>query len=292
MTEMKPLRRLGIFGGSFDPVHYGHLLLAETCREQCQLDQVWLLPAASAPHKVQKQTAGAKHRVAMLQLAVGGHKAMQVSTVEIDRGGVSYTFETLTTIREQYPDTELFFLMGADSLEDLPHWRQPQTICELAVPVVVRRAGSAEPDFSHSLTWWTPRASRHSARRRSRCQSSSCQARISEVAFSGARASASARRARWKNTSRRIGSTSNAESRCPTNIQQVLHRRGEYHRVDRWIRAQRLGDLFQLLDGIQGEVHKEPFSACKFTGPAPSSAQPFVSHVVAQFFSDPKRLFQ
>lgn len=137
--------RLGIFGGSFDPVHYGHLLLAESCREQCHLDQVWLLPAAAAPHKQQRQTTSSRHRVEMLRLAVGGHRAMRVSTLEIDRGGVSYTVDTLTTIHQQLPHCELFFLMGADSLEDLPHWRQPQRICELAVPVVVRRAGSPEP---------------------------------------------------------------------------------------------------------------------------------------------------
>jgi nicotinate-nucleotide adenylyltransferase len=144
----KPLQRLGILGGSFDPVHYAHLLLAESCLEQCRLDQVWLLPAASAPHKVGRQTAGAKHRIAMLQLAVGGHRALRVSSLEVDRGGVSYTCETLATIHAQYPDAELFFLMGADSLEDLPTWREPRQICQLAVPVVVRRAGSAVPDFA------------------------------------------------------------------------------------------------------------------------------------------------
>ncbi len=120
-------------------MHYAHLLLAESCREQCHLDEVWLLPAASAPHKLQRNRQCAKHRVEMLRLAVGGHRALQVSTLEIDRGGISYTFETLEAIHQQAPETELFFLMGADSLEDLPNWRQPERICELAVPVVVRR---------------------------------------------------------------------------------------------------------------------------------------------------------
>ncbi len=143
----RPPQRLGIFGGSFDPVHYAHLLLAEACREQCALDQVWLLPAAASPHKLERKTTSARHRVEMLRLAVGGHDALRVSTLEIDRGGVSYTFETLEMIHQQFPTTELFFLMGADSLEDLPRWRQPQRICELAVPVVVRRAGSPEPSY-------------------------------------------------------------------------------------------------------------------------------------------------
>jgi len=140
--------RLGIFGGTFDPVHYGHLLLAETCREQCELDLVLLMPAAQPPHKCQWELAPAAARAEMLELAIGGHPSMSVSRSEIERGGVSYTVETLTQLRAERPDAELFFLMGADSLEDLPDWREPQRICKLAIPVVVRRAGTGEPDFS------------------------------------------------------------------------------------------------------------------------------------------------
>jgi nicotinate-nucleotide adenylyltransferase len=84
----------------------------------------------------------------MLQLAVSGHRQLAVSTIELDRGGVSYTWETLQGIHDAHPDSELFFLMGADSLHDLPHWREPQRICELALPIAVRRAGSAEIDFN------------------------------------------------------------------------------------------------------------------------------------------------
>lgn len=142
-----PPRRLGVFGGTFDPVHYAHLLLAETCREQCGLDQVWLMPAATSPHKVEHEAAAAEHRVEMLWLAIGGHDQLRVSTLEIDRGGVSYTADTLDTIRQRLPDTELFLLMGADSLEDLPRWRAPDRICQLAVPVGVRRSGAPEPSL-------------------------------------------------------------------------------------------------------------------------------------------------
>jgi nicotinate-nucleotide adenylyltransferase len=138
--------RLGILGGSFDPIHYGHLLLAETCREQCCLDQVIFMPAAVPPHKSRELTA-ADARVEMLELALSGHPSMRVSKLEVERGGVSYTVETLTGLRRDYPDAQLFFLMGADSLADLPTWREPQRICQLAVPLVVRRAGSVEPDF-------------------------------------------------------------------------------------------------------------------------------------------------
>lgn len=140
--------RLGIYGGSFDPVHYGHLLLAECCREQLQLDEVWLLPAAVPPHKQSRERASGKSRLEMLELALSGHEQLRASPLEIDRGGVSYTVETLTEIRAQQPATSLFFLMGADSLADLPTWREPARICELALPVVVRRGGAAEPDYS------------------------------------------------------------------------------------------------------------------------------------------------
>lgn len=142
------MTKLGIFGGSFDPIHYGHLLLAETCREQCQLDQVLFVPAAVPPHKQTQSLTASRERVEMLRLAIGGHGQLAVSTIEIDRGGVSYTVDTLAALAEQYPGSLLFFLMGADSLKDLPTWREPQRLCELAVPLVVRRAGSPEPDFS------------------------------------------------------------------------------------------------------------------------------------------------
>ncbi len=140
--------RLGVFGGSFDPVHYGHLLLAESCREQCALDRVWLLPAALSPSKQDRRTASARHRVEMLRLAVGGHPAIEVSTLETDRGGVSYTVDTLNELHTRYPDADLFLLMGADTLADLPQWREAQRICQLAIPVVVHRAGADAPCYA------------------------------------------------------------------------------------------------------------------------------------------------
>ncbi len=140
--------RIGIFGGTFDPVHYGHLLLAETCREQCRLDQVWFLPASVPPHKQQWRLTSPGQRLDMLKLAVAGHESVIVSALEIERGGVSYTVDTLSAIHEQHAGAELFFLMGADSLQDLPTWRETGRICELAVPVVVRRRGAPEPDFN------------------------------------------------------------------------------------------------------------------------------------------------
>jgi nicotinate-nucleotide adenylyltransferase len=148
--------RLGIFGGSFDPVHFGHLLLAECCREQGRLDQVWFMPAALSPHKREGSVASPSQRVDMLRLATGGHEAFLVSTLEIDRGGVSYTVDTLEAIHRDQPETELFLLMGADSLADLPTWREPGRICELASPMVARRAGAPDPDYAALAPLFSP----------------------------------------------------------------------------------------------------------------------------------------
>lgn len=139
--------RLGIFGGSFDPVHLGHLFLAECCREKCALDRVLFVPAAVSPHKQDAQPADAKARVEMLKLAVVGHGAFDVSTIEIDRSGVSYTVDTLSAMKERHDNPELFFLMGADSLPLFPTWRDPARICELATLVIVGRHGSPPPDL-------------------------------------------------------------------------------------------------------------------------------------------------
>lgn len=139
--------RLGIYGGTFDPIHNGHLLLAECCREQCRLDEVWFLPAATPPHKQDRQPTPAEHRLAMLELATSGNPVFSVCRHEIDRGGVNYSVETLAHLHEEDPSRELFFLMGADMLADLPNWREAARVCELAVPVAVGRPGLDSLNF-------------------------------------------------------------------------------------------------------------------------------------------------
>jgi nicotinate-nucleotide adenylyltransferase len=131
--------RLGIYGGSFDPVHYGHLILAEVCREACGLDQVWLMPTAVSPLKQHGPRASDAQRLEMLSLAIGGHPGLGICRIEIDRGGTSYTVDTLAELKSQDPARELFFLLGNDSLEIFPEWREPARICELAELVVVDR---------------------------------------------------------------------------------------------------------------------------------------------------------
>ncbi len=148
--------RLGLFGGTFNPVHVGHLLLAECCLEQCRLDQVWFMPTAVPPHKQGRAVAPSEARIEMLELAVGGHPSFAVSRFETDRGGVNYTVDTLAHFRDEDPEGELFFLMGADMLDDLPNWRNAARVCELAVPVAVHRPGSPALDFQRLAGIATP----------------------------------------------------------------------------------------------------------------------------------------
>lgn len=144
--SMLSAMRIGVFGGSFDPVHRGHVLLAECCLAQAGLDRVLLVPAAHQPHKPHSPRASDADRLAMLELAIAGRPEFAASAIELERGGVSYTVDTLREIAAREPDAKLFLLMGADSLEDLPRWREPAAICALATPVAVRRPGWGEPN--------------------------------------------------------------------------------------------------------------------------------------------------
>lgn len=134
--------RVGIFGGTFDPIHIGHLILAESCREACRLDMVKFVVAGEPPHKGKPRTS-ARHRLEMVELAIAGHDAFTSSEIELDRPGPHYSYETLERITAENPADELFFLIGADSLADLPGWRKPERICELASLVVVNRPGTS-----------------------------------------------------------------------------------------------------------------------------------------------------
>lgn len=135
--------RLGLFGGTFDPIHLGHLILAECCREACKLDRVWFVVAGSPPHKPAEGRTPVSDRLEMVRIAVAGHPAFEVSEIEANGTGPSYSVATLEGVHRERPQDELFFLIGADSLTDLPSWRQPERIAELASLVVVNRPGVA-----------------------------------------------------------------------------------------------------------------------------------------------------
>jgi len=138
--------RIGVFGGTFDPVHLGHLILAEQCREQGRLDQVLFVPAARPPNKGDDAITPFLHRVEMLALAVAGHPGFAVDPLEKERAGPSFTVDTLAELHRRHPGDEFWLLLGSDTLADLPHWREPARIAELAGLMVVERPGTTVPE--------------------------------------------------------------------------------------------------------------------------------------------------
>jgi nicotinate-nucleotide adenylyltransferase len=139
--------RLGIFGGSFDPVHNGHLGVARACQQQAGLDEVWFVPTAIQPLKHKGPRASDEFRLEMLRLAIRDEPTWRTCSIEIDRGGFSYTVDTLRQIHENLPDAALFFLIGADAVCDVAKWKEPREIFRLATPLVVCRATSALPEL-------------------------------------------------------------------------------------------------------------------------------------------------
>jgi nicotinate-nucleotide adenylyltransferase len=141
----RPARRLriGVFGGTFDPPHLGHLALAEAASDELGLERVLFVPAADPPHKRARTKSAFAHRLAMTRLAVRGNARFSVSDVESRRDGPSYTVETLRRLERRHPDSELWLLLGEDSLHDLPAWKSPDEIARLARIAVAPRIESA-----------------------------------------------------------------------------------------------------------------------------------------------------
>src|SRR5260370_5695922 len=132
-------QRIGVFGGTFDPVHLGHLIMADQCREQAQLDQVWFVPAARPPHKLDRPLTPFAQRVEMLSLAVAGAPVFRVDELEKDRPGPSYTADTLEELQQRNPIAEFALLLGSDCLPDLAHWKEPSRIVDRAELLVFTR---------------------------------------------------------------------------------------------------------------------------------------------------------
>ena len=138
--------RIGVFGGTFDPVHVGHLAIALAALESVPLDRVLFVPARRSPLKDRDPLASVADRVAMLEAAIAGEPRFGLSRVELERDGVSYTVDTLEALRSQ---GELFLILGSDALADLARWRAPERIRELATILVAARPGAPEPDPVH-----------------------------------------------------------------------------------------------------------------------------------------------
>ncbi len=132
--------RYGVFGGTFDPPHYGHLALAETARVQLGLARVLFVPAGRPPHKARRALSPVVHRVAMVEAAIADNEGFALSRVDVDRPGPHFTVETLALLREAHPQVEgWYFLMGEDSLRDFSHWYRPQEIVTQSVLAVMPR---------------------------------------------------------------------------------------------------------------------------------------------------------
>jgi nicotinate-nucleotide adenylyltransferase len=140
-------KRIGIFGGSFDPIHLGHLLMAEQFRSELSLDTVKFIPAKISPFKLNYTPTADKHRLEMLKLAIGAHPNFEIDPIEIQRGGVSYTIDTVEQLQSNQPDATWFLLIGADSLKDFKKWKSPEKLLRSVQLVVARRGGCPEPDW-------------------------------------------------------------------------------------------------------------------------------------------------
>lgn len=144
-------KRLGIFGGTFDPPHVGHLILAAEARDQLNLDcTIWVL-TPDPPHKHGKEISSIEHRLAMVELAIRDDEGFSLSYVDIDRPGPHYTLDTIQILRQDYPDYALIYLMGGDSLHDLPQWYMPNSFLESVDGIGVMRRPGDEVDLSQLI---------------------------------------------------------------------------------------------------------------------------------------------
>src|SRR5688572_14521185 len=145
------MKRIGLFGGSFDPVHIGHLLVAQAACEELSLDRLFFIPAAQSPFKPATEPAVAALRLRMLRLALAGKSNYEIDEQETQRGGVSFTIDTVRDYGARFPGAELFYLIGADHVPTLPKWRDAEELARLVQFVVIPRPGetptSAPPPF-------------------------------------------------------------------------------------------------------------------------------------------------
>ncbi len=139
--------KIGVLGGTFDPIHRGHRAIAEAARNRLGLDEVYFVPAARTPLKESGATLAVERRVSMVRLGIAGYPYFKLSTIEIDRPGPSYTVDTITELRDKLgPENELFFIVGWDILSQLSRWREPAKIIQMCRLVAVPRPGYSLPD--------------------------------------------------------------------------------------------------------------------------------------------------
>ena len=140
-TILQRVQRIGLYGGSFDPVHCGHLLVAQAALEELELDRLFFIPAAQSPFKPESAPAPSEERCRLLRLALAGRATCEIDLQELERGGTSYTIDTLRNYAARFAGAELFYLIGADHVPTLPKWRDAAELARLAQFVVIPRPG-------------------------------------------------------------------------------------------------------------------------------------------------------
>lgn len=150
---MKTVSKIGLFGGSFDPVHRGHIALARMAARELALDEVIFIPAKQPPHKLSKQLAPARHRAAMLKTALAAYPKFSISSFELRRPSTTFTYQTVEYFKKRFPRSQLFFIIGTDSLADLATWKRISHLLELCVFVAGKRPGAAAKNaiYAHSV---------------------------------------------------------------------------------------------------------------------------------------------
>lgn len=146
-------RKVGIMGGTFDPIHIGHLILAQQACIQFDLDEVLFMPSSQPPHKNNKEVSQVKHRRAMTELAIKGNEKFVYSDLEIQRTGTTYTSDTLEELHQRYPNTVFYFIMGADSLFAVDSWHKPEEIFKKAVLLVGNRMDVPEEKLQQQISY-------------------------------------------------------------------------------------------------------------------------------------------
>ena len=144
--------KIGILGGSFDPIHNGHLNMAIKSYEQYDLDEIWLIPNGNAPHKDSDKMADAKDRLAMCELVAEEYPFIKTCDIEITSKEYSYTYITVTKLQEKYPEYEFYFIMGADSLDYFDKWRKPEVIASVCKILVINRDEFSEADMADKIS--------------------------------------------------------------------------------------------------------------------------------------------
>jgi nicotinate-nucleotide adenylyltransferase len=145
------MKKVGIMGGTFNPVHYGHLFLAENALEQYKLDEVLFMPSKNPPHKNKQDIVSNEHRADMVRLAIQDNSNFILSTMEYEREGTTYTADTLTILTEENPDTQYYFIIGADSLFMMQDWNRPEIIFNLCTVLVAGRDRVPENQMENQI---------------------------------------------------------------------------------------------------------------------------------------------